>query len=264
ELSLLNAIVLEEPTGAEDPSDTGAELVFDHVRGQARGVQARLHLTIPSGAQVQATAETHGMQRLFTDLLKRFEDPKGGTLTLGGLDVTSMDALALRRRVRVIDRPNLVEMSMRSYLQLACKEVTSAEMLEVLRMVGLDVVIEELEDGLDTNISSTGWPLSVGEAMRLKLAGALLARPKMIILNQLFDTIKKHELRNALASLKAKGADAPTVIVFSSGRHDLGLGHYLHLGLEKQSLFADHPSYAALLNLQRKSDDTVRDVLEGV
>lgn len=264
ELSLLNDIELEEPTGAEEPSDDGSELVFDSVRGEARGTAARLNLTIPGGAQVQAMAETHGMQRLFTNLLKRFDDPKGGTLTVGGLDITSLDVLALRRRVRVIDRPNLVEMTMRSYLQLSGDDVTSAEMLEVLRLVGLDAMIEELEDGLDTYLSSTGWPLSIGEAMRLKLAGAILAKPKVIILNQLFDTIKKHELRNALANLKAKGADAPTVIVFSSGRNDLGLGHYLDLRLEKQSLFSDHPSFAASIGLPPMPETSAREIFEEV
>ncbi|MEM6747201.1 MAG: ABC transporter ATP-binding protein [Pseudomonadota bacterium] len=264
ELSLLDAIELEEPTGAEAPSDAGAELVFDSVRGEARGTPARIHMTIPGGAQIQAMAETHGMQRLFTNLLKRFEEPKGGTLTIGGHDITSMDVLALRQRVRVIDRPNLVEMTMRSYLQLSSDEVTSAEMLDVLRLVGLDSVIEELEDGLDTYLSSTAWPLSVGEAMRLKLAGALLAKPKIIVLNQLFDTVKKHELRDALANLKAKGADAPTVIVFSSGRVDLGLGHYLDLGVQKQSLFSDHRSFAASTGTPQKPETSARDIFEEV
>lgn len=246
ELSLFDEIEQEEPTGVEIPTSCDAELVFDSIRGTARGMPANLSIVIPSGAQVQAVAESHGVQRLFTNLLKRFDEPRGGTLTLGGQDIAAIEVLALRRQVVVLDRPSLVEMPMRSYLQLARRDASSSEMLDVLRAVGLDDAIEELEDGLDTKLSATGWPLSVSETMRLKLAAAILARPKVVVLNQLFDTVPEDNLRAALDKLAEVGEGAPTVIVFSSKERDLGLGHYLVLGREKQTLLTDHTAFSKM------------------
>lgn len=248
EISLLENIKQEEPSGAEVPGGDGAELVFDGVRGMARGAPAKIDLIIPSGAQVLAAAESHGMQRLFSNLLKRFEEPHGGTFTLGGDDVASADMMALRRTVIVLDRPNLVEMSMRNYLRLARPEAKSSEMLDVLRCVGLDMVIEELDDGLDTDLSSTGWPLSLPEAMRLKLAAAILARPKVLVMNQLFDTVPRSVVGAALERLKNQDTGAPTVIIFSSSAQGLKADHYLWLGLNQQQLFTEENDFHHLAN----------------
>jgi putative ABC transport system ATP-binding protein len=237
EIGRLDEIEQEEPIGRELPARRDAELVFDGVRGSARGRSAVLNLTIPSGAQVQAIARSHGVQRLFSNLLKRFDDPKSGTLTIGGDDIATADVLALRRTVIVLDRPTMVEMPMRSYLKLANPNATSSEMLEVLARVGLEDALEELPHGLDTDLSSTGWPLSISETMRLKLAAAILARPRVLILNQLYDTVPRPYLCAALEGLKALGAEAPTVVIFHTEDEDLGLGHYLLLEAKKQAFF---------------------------
>ena len=244
ELSLLDSIDLEEPTGAELPSQIGSDLVFDGVKGSARGHKVTLDLSIPAGSVVHAVSQSHGTQRLFTNLLKRFERPRGGVLALGGYDVTSMDIHSLRRTVIVLDRPSLVSMSMRSYLALACENASSAEMLSVLRCVGLDSVIEELQDGLDTELSVTGWPLSVAEAMRLKLAAAILARPRVLVLNQLFDTLPESVLQQAIESLKEQSKQPPTIIVFSGVDRDFGADQYLLLGKKKQTVYTDRTTFA--------------------
>jgi putative ABC transport system ATP-binding protein len=236
ELSLLDSIEQEEPQSYELPTVGNGELVFADVRGEARGRPVHLDLRIPSGQTVFARAESHGMQRLFTNLLKRFDNPKAGTLTFGGHDVMSIDVLALRRFIIVLDRPTMVEMSIRDYLGLARRDANSADMLDVLRLVGLDEVMGELENGLDTQMSVTGWPLSTVETMRLKLAAAILARPRILVLNQLFDTLPEEVLTAALARLKADTESRTTVIVFSANKPRMPFDLYLYLGTEEQSL----------------------------
>jgi putative ABC transport system ATP-binding protein len=206
-------------------------------------VPARFDFAVPAGARVQAFASAHGVQRLFTNLLKRFDDPKGGVLTLGGDDISATDVHALRREVIVLDRPTLVEMTVRGYLDLAKEGVTSSEMLSALRCVGLARVMEELEFGLDTPLSSTGWPLSVAETMKLKLAGAILARPLVLILNQLFDTLPDSVLTAAVDHVQADGRS--TVVFFSDREYDLGFGSYLYLEHDRQRLFSDFESFDA-------------------
>ncbi|MCQ8184027.1 ABC transporter transmembrane domain-containing protein [Parvularcula maris] len=251
ELSLLDGIVLEEPTGEEVPDLPHGSLVFDAVKGHARGAPAVFDVEIPAGQIVYARAQSHGVQRLFTNLLKRFESPKGGTLTLGGYDITSIEVLTLRRFVIVLDRPTVVEMSIRNYLTLAREEATSAEMLDTLACVGLDEVMEELEDGLDTQLSVTGWPLSVSETMRLKLAAAILARPKVLILNQLFDTLPSAFLQRAVDRLCVTCDEPTTLIIFSSAEPQMHFDRYLCIGAQKQTI-SDDPAILGMRSAMTK------------
>lgn len=243
ELSLFWNIEQEAPSGRVLPSRTDASLLFKGVQGMARTAPARFDLHIPSGAKIQAAASTYGTQRLFTNLLKRFEKPRGGILTLGGDDIQDTEVQALRREVIVLDRPSLVEMTMRQYLRLSGPTASSHEILEILEAVGLGGAIDELEDGLDTKLSSTGWPLSVGEGMRLKLAAAILSRPSVLILNQLYDTMPAEILRRSLDKVMTDGGTPATVIVFSSSGEDLGLEKYLYLRPNQQDLYDDYAQF---------------------
>ncbi|MBB4660276.1 ABC transporter ATP-binding protein [Parvularcula dongshanensis] len=241
ELSLFEAVDEEDFVSTLPPSRTSAELVFDSVRGDARGLPALLDFVIPSGTTVQAAASLHGTQRLFTNLLKRFEEPRGGTLTLGGDDITATEVHVLRREIVVLDRPSMVEMTIRQYLALSRDGVSSSDMLNAIRDVGLAGVIESLERGLDTSLSSTGWPLAVSEIMRLKLAAAILSKPLILILNQLYDTVPDHMLRRAIEALKQ--ACGGTVVVFTNRAHDLGADSYLYLEPERQRLYTDYAAF---------------------
>ncbi|MEM1381175.1 MAG: ABC transporter ATP-binding protein [Pseudomonadota bacterium] len=244
ELSLFYGVAQEEPSGEEQPSMTDASVAFHGVRGTARGREVEFNIEIESGMKIQANASAHGTQRLFTNLLKRFEEPRGGYITLGGDDLLAKDVKSLRREVIVLDRPTLVEMPMREYLRLAAKSASSSEMIRVLDTVGLMGVIEELEDGLDTMLSTTGWPLSIGEAMRLKLAAAILSQPSVLVLNQLYDTLPTEMLRRAVETVVTDGNTPATVIVFTSREDDLKLGNYLWMESDSQDLLSDFNSFA--------------------
>lgn len=71
-------------------------------------------------------------------------------------------------------------------------------MLDVLDLVELAERMTTLPDGLDTALVSSGWPLSIGEVMELKLANALLSRLRVLILSPLFDVMQVKRLRRAL------------------------------------------------------------------
>lgn len=237
ELSLFDTIVQEEPSGELPPAAADSRIAFADVRGDARGREAVLDFEIPSGATIMSVAANHGVQRLMTNILKRHGEPQGGYVTLGGRDILDTEVQALRREVIVLDRPNMTEMTIREYLSLTgADEDGRTSPLEALRIVGLDEVVASLEEGLDTRLAATGWPLSIAETMELKLAGAIISRPRVLILNQLFDSMPENCLKRALAHLETD--DAITVIYFSNRRRDLGFDTYFYLGARKQILFS--------------------------
>ncbi|MEM9897970.1 MAG: ABC transporter ATP-binding protein, partial [Pseudomonadota bacterium] len=236
ELSLFDGIELEEPSGSLPPPVADSHLKFVEARGDARGRQAILDFDIPSGATIMGIAANYGVQRFMTNLIERHVEPRGGYVSLGGRDLLDTEVHALRREVTVLDKPMIAELTIREYLALAGADQNGrVNALEALRIVGLDLVVASLEDGLDTKLSPTGFPLSIVETMQLKLAAAIINRPRVLVLNQLFDLMPENCLKRSVDHLETD--EAITVVYFSNRRRDLGFDAYFYLGAEKQILF---------------------------
>lgn len=252
ELSLFDDVEQEEPATEEEAMSGDASLDFVGAGGESRGLEATLDFSIPSGARVLARTENHNIQRLFTNFMKAHDSPRGGYITVGGLDIRSIKAHTLRRQVIVIDRPNAVEMTIRGYLKLSGEGATTERILKVVRTVGLETTISQLDQGLDTAIAATGWPLSITETMQLKLAAAVLAKPRVLILNQIFDVMPEARLR---ASLNLLQRESETTVIYFSNRHgELGFDSYLCLARETQTLLESYEALAAATDSCFSSD----------
>lgn len=235
EISLFYSVEQEDPEETAIEFEGDASVEFVNARGDARGLVTTLNFTIPSGARVLGIAETHGVQREVTNFLKRHIRPSGGYVALGGNDIMDVPVHELRQQIIVLDRPNAIEMTIREYLHLSGDGASSSRILEALRTVGLEGAIARLEDGLDTRVAATGWPLTITETMQLKLAAAIIARPRVLVLGQLFDTMTDVNLSRSLDALQQ--ARETTVIYFSSRPRELGFSAYLHLGYQGQRMF---------------------------
>lgn len=241
ELSLFYDVEQEEPAESGQRSPRDATLEFIDARGDARGLATRLDFTIPAGARVMARADDHANQRTFTNLMKRHELPEGGQVMLGGVDIRSISAFELRQQIIVLDRPNAIECTIREYLRFSAEDASDSKIIAAVRAVGLQETVNHLENGLDTQLAATGWPLSISEAMQLKLAAALIAQPRVLVLSQIFDVMPEACMLRSLAILQESGKC--TVIYFTNRHCDLEFDHFLHLGSDRQGLFG---SYRAL------------------
>lgn len=228
ELSLLFNIPQEpDVRGASGPHD-GSVKLSDVVLGEAR-----YDLAVASGEQLVTVAEP-GAERFLAMLLKRHALPDRGLIRIGGSDLGGFDMYHLRSDVMVLDRSTIVEVTIREYLRLAAGEALDGAM-DALATVGLERRLASLPLGLDTPLGSSGYPLSVGETMALKLTNALLVRPKLLLMGQLFDLVPPGRLAAALELLKAHG----TTVILCTGRpEDLALDGFLYLGLTEQRRFA--------------------------
>lgn len=234
EISLFYDVDQEKPSGDREVPDGDARLQVVDARGDARGIETTINLDIPSGARVLSAAQSHGVQRELATFLKRHVAPKGGYVALGGVEIMSIKAHALRQQIIVLDRPNAIEMTIREYLTLSATTADSADMLEVLRTVGLEPTIRLLDQGLETQIAATGWPLSIAETMQLKLAAAIIAQPRILILGELFDVMSDRSLRASLDLLQSRAQC--TIICFSGRYRELNATKFLFLGNSKQTL----------------------------
>lgn len=189
----------------------------------------RFDFALESGAQVGVLAAP-GVERSLVALLKRLELPQTGFVSVGGADLGTFDMYRLRSDVIVLDRPTIVEMSVREYLGLSAPGQPEA-MLDALDLVGLARRVGELPCGLDARLSSSGWPLSVGETMALKLAGAVLARPRVLMLSPLYDMLPPARLDAVLAALRPHGT---TVLQFTGRPDGLMRDTWLWIGANEQ------------------------------
>jgi len=247
EISQFYDVEQEQPKGADPFEGPDHTIAMKNVRGHARHEDAQFDLEIPSGSIIMAAASHHGVQRLFTNILKLHVLPQGGIATLGGIDMKAIEAHHLRKNVHVLDRPSIVEMTIRDYLALSCPDTAPQRMLGALETVGLSDMIATLEKGLDTPLAATGYPLSAVELQQLKLANALLERPRILVLSRLFDLLDPEPIARAVNELRQQAYT--TVIYFSNRRIDLGFDRFLYLEANQQRLFATFEEFSDAMNL---------------
>jgi putative ABC transport system ATP-binding protein len=244
ELALLYGIPQEPPQPARTiplPA-RGSGLTMARVGFSHTGGSGQIDLTIPDGARLVAQGSP-GMERVFSTLLKRHRKPDKGLITIGGIDISALDLLELRTDVQVLDRPAVVECTIAEYLSLANPSADPAAMMRALQLVGLDDRIAMLTDGMQTILSSTGYPLSLGKTMQLRLAAAVLAEPRILVMSPLFDMVT----RNRLQAVFDHFASTPTTVIYFTNRpEDLTLDGFLWLGRERQTIVTDRASFDAL------------------
>ena len=229
ELSLLFAIPQEPPVAkaGSAPADGAVHLAGVEIE------HACFDFTLAAGEQLVTLADS-GAERLLAMVLKRHLIPDRGLVTVGGADMATFDTYRLRSEIMVLDRPTIVEVTIREYLTLANDGSMPGAVLDALTMVGLRNTIARLPLGLDTPLAASGFPLSIAEVIALKLAKALLVRPRVLMLSQLFDLVPTDRLTHVLRELKA----AQTTILLCTGRpEDISLDGWFQLDPRRQQRF---------------------------
>ena len=242
ELSLLYAIPQEKAVIAigQAPGDGAVRLDGVVIDG------ARFDFELSAGEQLVTRADG-GAERLLAMVMKRHVVPDRGLVTVGGADMATFDIYLLRSQVMVLNRPTIVEVTIREFLALAAVEAASAAMLDALAMVGLRQRIAELPQGLDTRLAASGYPLSIGEVMALKLANSLLVKPRVLLLSQLYDLLPPDRLARVLERLRAAG----TSVLLCTGRpEDITLDGWFHLEPHRQRRFATREELVAATQLR--------------
>ncbi len=155
------------------------------------GKQLHLEFNIEAGAKVFVSCDELWVQRALTKVLKNHRKAEKGWIRLGDRELSEYDIYGLRHDIVFVDRSLIVDCSIKDYLRLAAPDATAAMMTDVLDQVGLSAAIATLPDGIDTLISSMGAPLLPADVLLLKLAAAMLAVPKLVVLNQDIDSMPR-------------------------------------------------------------------------
>lgn len=228
----------QEPPGRPGPAVqqlANADLVLDNVRFTHDFGDVRFDFAIAEGAHLVASGDP-GMERVFAHFLKRHLKPDSGVATIGGVDIASLDILSLRRDIVVLDRPNIIETSIAEYLDLANGGNDPAAIMAALKIVGLYERVTMLPDAMQTLLSPNGWPLSMPKTVQLKMAAAILSKPRILVLSPIVDMVSLHRLDAAFRHFKSAGT---TLVYFTNRPEDVKMDRFLWVGREQQ-LLLDH------------------------
>ena len=235
EISELHEIPLENTDGALISDDAPFDVHFRGVHRTTRSREARFDFTLPAGETVRVDTEDEVLQRMITGILERNEAPEHGYVTVGDLDIASCDLHQLRRYLMVERRPTIMDGSIADYLVLSgADRASTGEMFEMLRLVGIEEVVRELEHGLDTVLSPIGLPLSAEETLRLKLAAALLAGPRILVVGEVFGLVDPSVWERVLAY--AADRAEMTLVLFTGDATLPHVDRVLHVGWHEQTL----------------------------
>ena len=137
-------------------------------------------------------------------LVPRLYDVDAGAVRLAGVDVRDLSFDAIRATVGVVTQDgHLFHDTVGANLRFARPEATDEELWEALRSARLDGLVASLPDGLQTVVGERGYRLSGGERQRLTIARLLLARPRVVILDEAtasLDSTSEAAVQEALAA----------------------------------------------------------------
>ncbi|MFD9301413.1 ABC transporter ATP-binding protein [Streptomyces sp. NPDC060048] len=154
----------------------------------ARGGTQVLHevsFRAEPGQMIALVGSSGAGKSTIAQLLPRLYDTDAGAVRLGGIDVRDLTADSIRDTLGMVTQDgHLFHESVRANLLLARPEAGEDEIWEALRRSRLDGLVASLPDGLDTVVGERGYRLSGGERQRLTIARLLLARQRVVILDE--------------------------------------------------------------------------------
>ncbi|AOS63465.1 ABC transporter ATP-binding protein [Actinoalloteichus hymeniacidonis] len=140
---------------------------------------------VEPGQLVALVGSSGAGKSTIASLLPRLYDVDEGAVRLGDVDVRDLTADSIQQTLGLVTQDgHLFHESIRANLLLARPQAEESELWEVLRRARLDDLIAGLPDGLDTIVGERGYRLSGGERQRLTIARLLLARPRVVILDE--------------------------------------------------------------------------------
>jgi ABC-type bacteriocin/lantibiotic exporter with double-glycine peptidase domain len=186
----------------QDGAGAGAALRLSHVSyrypGSHHDALHDVNLTVAPGERVALVGTSGTGKRTMGALLYGLRSPTLGRIEIDGSDIRDLRLDALRRRVAVVQDPDIIEGTILDNVRMG-RNLSLWEVRRALEKVALLDEVTTLPDSLHTRLSTTAAPLSQRQARRLMLARAIVGKPRLIVLDDLLDTLER-PLRERLAT----------------------------------------------------------------
>ncbi|MDZ7732119.1 MAG: ABC transporter ATP-binding protein [Acidimicrobiia bacterium] len=190
------------------------DVTFDYGSGAGVPVLAHFDLEIPAGESVALVGATGCGKSTVARLLPRFYDVDGGAIRLDGVDVRDVRVHDLRRAIGIVfEETFLFGDTIAANIAFSDPEASFDAVERAAQLAGAHDFIVDLPEGYDTLIGERGFSLSGGQRQRIAIARAIVADPRVLILDDAtssVDPTKEHEIRDAMGEVMR---DRTTVVI---------------------------------------------------
>ncbi len=180
------------------------DVSFRYPDGQ-ENVLEHFNLKIPAGTNVAIVGETGAGKSTLVNLACRFFEPTEGQILIDGRDYRERSQLWLHSNIGyVLQSPHLFSGSVMENIRYGRLEATDEEVISAAKSVSADLVVDKLEQGYDSDVGESGDRLSTGEKQLISFARAVLADPRIFVLDEAtssIDTQTEQLIQNAIAHL---------------------------------------------------------------
>lgn len=169
----------------------GDEYVLEH-----------FNLKVPQGTNVAIVGETGAGKSTLVNLVCRFFEPTKGQVLIDGRDAKERSGQWLHSNIGyVLQSPHLFSGTIRDNLKYGKPDATDEEIMAALELVSATAVVEKMEKGLDSEVGEGGDLLSTGEKQLISFARAIIAKPKILVLDEAtssIDTVTEKIIQDAI------------------------------------------------------------------
>ncbi|ALA51351.1 ABC transporter ATP-binding protein [Shouchella clausii] len=201
---------VEDKPDAQPLTDIKGEIVFKEVEFSYDGKRRALNgvdLTFHAGTTVALVGHTGSGKSTIVNLMSRFYDPTSGEIHLDGVDLKDIRLADLRKHVSYVLQDTFIFAgTIMDNIRFGNPSATDEEIIAAAQAIGAHSFIEKLEQGYQTEVEEQGNVLSVGERQLLSFARALIADPRILILDEAtasIDTETEVKIQNGLKKLLA-------------------------------------------------------------
>jgi len=208
---------VQDRAGARDLAEIEGHVRFEGVRfSYARGdeVLHGLDLDVPAGTTVALVGHTGAGKSTIAKLLARFYEPTGGRITIDGVDLNDVTQASLRRQLGVVPQEGfLFAGTVAENIAFGKPGADADEIVRAAQLVGANEFLLRLEDGYETQLGERGSRLSLGQRQLVAFARALLADPRILILDEATSSVDIGTERRIEEALRVLLADRTAFVI---------------------------------------------------